>query len=157
MKGNTKKGVDFPSRAAMLGTETGGAARSDRARIAFKKRSRRRLPSTLEGSAALSYADIGFFFVSVFFLAMIFRIGVRLHVLNQTRLDNPTLPFQVAISLSLIGSLYAIIRLRLDAMSGPFLDGSGLVEFILLPPCWAGSGLELGSTSLLMPRLQPLT
>jgi hypothetical protein len=60
----------------------------------------------------LSYADIGFFFVFVFFLAMMFRIGVRLHVISQTRLDNPTLPFQLAISLSLIGSLYVIIRLR---------------------------------------------
>jgi len=112
MKADTKKAVDFPSRAARLAAETGGAARSDRARIVVKKRPRLRLPSTLEGSAALSYADIGFFFVSVFFLAMIFRIGVRLHVLNQTRLDNPTFPFQVAISLSLIGLLYAIIRLR---------------------------------------------
>src|SRR5258708_12391123 len=112
MKADTKKAVDFPSRAATLAAETGGAGRFDRARIVVEKHSRRRLPSTVEGSAALSYADIGFFFVSVFFLAMIFRIGVRLHVLNQTRLDNPTLPFQVAISLSLIGSLYAIIRLR---------------------------------------------
>src|SRR5258708_1105411 len=149
MKANTKKAVDFPSRSATLAAETEGASGSERAKVVLEKHSRPRLPSTLEGSAALSYADIGFFFVSVFFLAMMFRIGVRLHVLNQTRLGNPTLPFQVAISLSLIGSLYAIIRLRLDAMSGPFLDGSGLVEFILLPPCWAGSGLELGSTSLL--------
>jgi membrane protease YdiL (CAAX protease family) len=43
---------------------------------------------------------------------MMFRIGVHLHVLSQTRLDNPTLPFQITISLSLIGSLYAIIRHR---------------------------------------------
>ena len=112
MKADTKKAVDFPSRAATLAAETRGAGRSYRARIVVEKRSRRRLPSTLEGSAALSYADIGFFFVSVFFLAMIFRIGVRLHVLHPTRLDNPTLPFQVAISLSLIGSLYSIVRLR---------------------------------------------
>src|SRR5260370_38317445 len=48
----------------------------------------------------------------VFFLAMMLRIGVHLHVLSQARLDSPTLPFQVTISLSLIGSLYAIIRLR---------------------------------------------
>jgi membrane protease YdiL (CAAX protease family) len=43
---------------------------------------------------------------------MMFRIGVHLHLLSQTRLDNPTLPFQITTSLSLIGSLYAIIRLR---------------------------------------------
>ena len=43
---------------------------------------------------------------------MTFRIGIRLHVLNQTRLGSPTLPFQITISLSLIGQLFAIIRIR---------------------------------------------
>ncbi len=112
MKANTKKAVDFPSRAATLAAETEGASGSERAKAVLEKRSRPRLLSTLEGRTALSYADIGFFFVFVFFLAMMFRIGVHLHVLSQTRLDNPTLPFQITISLSLIGSLYAIIRLR---------------------------------------------
>ena len=70
------------------------------------------LPPTLEGSAALSYADVGFLLFFVFFLAMMLRIGVHLHVLRQAGLDSPTLPFQVTISLSLIGSLYPIIRLR---------------------------------------------
>src|SRR5713226_3890296 len=112
MKANTKQAVDFPSKAESLAAETDGASRSERAKVVVKKRPRRRLPSPLEGSAALSYADIGFFFVFVFFLAMMLRIGVRLHVLSQARLDNPTLPFQITISLSLIGSLYAIIRLR---------------------------------------------
>ncbi len=112
MKANRKKPADFPSRAATIAAETEGGSGSQRAKVGFEKGPRQWLPSTLEGSTALSYADIGFFFVFVFFLAMMFRIGVHLHVLSQTRLDNPTLPFQITISLSLIGSLYAIIRLR---------------------------------------------
>jgi len=144
MKADTKKAVDFPSRAARLAAETGGAARSDRARTVVKKRPRLRLPSTLEGSAALSYADIGFFFVSVFFLAMIFRIGVRLHVLNQTRLDNPTFPFQVAISLSLIGLLYAIIRLRHGRDVWTLLGWVGPGRIHLVTALLAGIGLGVG-------------
>jgi len=111
MKVTTKKAVDCSSRAVTLAAETGTSG-SEQAKVVLEKRPRLRLPSTLEGSTALSYADIGFFFVFVFFLAMMFRIGVHLHLLSQTRLDNPTLPFQITISLSLIGSLYAIIRLR---------------------------------------------
>ncbi len=60
----------------------------------------------------MNYTDVGLFFASVFFLAMMFRIGVHFHVLRQTTLDNPNLRFEIAISLFLIGSLYAIIRLR---------------------------------------------
>jgi membrane protease YdiL (CAAX protease family) len=112
MRANAKKATDFPSRAATSTAEIEGASDSERGKVVVEKRPRRMLPSTLEGSAALSYADVGFFFVFVFFLAMMIRIGVHLHVLSQTRLDNPTLPFQITISLSLIGSLYAIIRLR---------------------------------------------
>lgn len=112
MKEDTKKVVDFPPRAGTLVGETGAAGRSDRAKILIEKCPGWRPSSTLEGSATLSYADIGFFFVSVFFLAMMFRIGVHLHVLSQNRLDNSTLPFQITTSLFLIGSLYAIIRFR---------------------------------------------
>lgn len=112
MNANTKKAVECSTRAATLSAETESTCGSNRAKVTVEERPRRRLPSTLEGSAVLSYADIGFFFVFVFFLAMMFRIGVRLHVLSQPRLENPTLPFQITISLSLIGSLYAIIRLR---------------------------------------------
>lgn len=112
MKVTTKKAVDCSSRAATPAAETDGTRGLEQAKVVLKKRPRSRLPSTLEGSAALSYADISFFFVVVFFLAMMFRIGVHLHLLSQTRLDNPTLPFQITISLFLIGSLYAIIRLR---------------------------------------------
>ena len=112
MKANTKKAVNFPSRAATLAAETDVASGSERAKVVLGKRPRSRLPSALEGSAALSYPDIGFFFVFVFFLAMTSRIGVHLHLLSRARLDNPTLPFQITTSLFLIGSLYAIIRLR---------------------------------------------
>jgi membrane protease YdiL (CAAX protease family) len=112
MKANTKKAMDCSSRAVALAAETDGTSGSEQAKVVLEKCPRFRLPSTLEGSAALSYADIGFFFVFVFFLAMMFRIGVHLHLLSQTKLDNPTLPFQIATFLSLIGSLYAIIRLR---------------------------------------------
>lgn len=97
MNTNSKNGVGYPSQAGTL---------------AFKERRRPKLPSALDGSAALSYADIGLFSVSVFLLAVVFRIGVHLHVLRQTTLDNPNLLFQIAISLFLIGSLYAIVRLR---------------------------------------------
>jgi membrane protease YdiL (CAAX protease family) len=144
MKADTKKGVGFPSRAATLAAETGGAGRSDRARIVVEDHSRRRLPSTLEGSAALSYADIGFFFVSVFFLAMMLRIGVRLHVLNQTRLDNPTLPFQITISLFLIGSLYATIRLRHGRYVWTLLGWSWPGRIHLVAAFVAGIGLGIG-------------
>ncbi len=112
MKANTKKAIDSSSRAATLAAETEGTSGSEQAKVVLEKRPRSRLPSTLEGSATLSYADIGLFFVFVFFLAMMCRIGVHLRLLNQTRLDNPTLPFQLTISLSLLGSLYAIVRLR---------------------------------------------
>src|SRR6266850_1361447 len=112
MKVTTKKAMDCSSRAVTLAAENDGMSGSEQAKVVLEKRTRSRLPSTLEGSAALGYADTGFFFVFVFFLAMMFRIGVHLLVLSQTRLDNPTLAFQITISLSLIGSLYAIIRLR---------------------------------------------
>src|SRR6266851_211055 len=112
MKANSKKAVDVPARAATLAAETDGARGSERAKGVGEKRPHPGFPSTLEGSVTLGYADIGFFFVFVFFLAMMLRIGVHLHVLSQAGLDNPTLPFQITTSLFLIGSLYAIIRLR---------------------------------------------
>jgi membrane protease YdiL (CAAX protease family) len=92
----------------------------------------------------LSYADIGFFFVFVFFIAMMFRIGVHLHVLSQTRLDNPTLPFQVSISLSLIGSLYAIIRLRHGRGAWKRLGWSWPTRIHLVAALVAGIGLGIG-------------
>ena len=102
----------FPSRAAARATETDGAKSSEQAKVGVEKRPRPNLPSTLEGSAPLSYAVIDFLFVAAFFLAMMFRIGVHLHILNQATLGNPTLIFHISISLYLISSLYTIIRLR---------------------------------------------
>lgn len=157
MKVTTKKAADCSSRAATLAAETDGASGPEQAKVVLEKRPRSRLPSTLEGSTALSYADIGFFFVVVFFLAMMFRIGVHLHLLSQTRLDNPTLPFQITISLYLIGSLYATVRLRNGRHVWTLLGWSWPGRIHLVATFAAGSGLELGSTSLLMPRLQPLT
>jgi len=78
MNPKTKQAADSPSRAATPAAEIEGVSGSERAKVVLEKRPRQTLPSTLEGSAALSYADIGFFFVFVFFLAMMFRIGVHL-------------------------------------------------------------------------------
>ncbi len=144
MKANRKKPADFPSRAATLAAETKGDSGSERAKVGFEEGPRQWLPSTLEGSAALSYADIGFFFVFVFFLAMMFRIGVHLHVLSQTRLDNPTLPFQITISLSLIGSLYAIIRLRHGRGAWKLLGWSWPARIHLVAALLGGIGLGIG-------------
>src|SRR5713101_2004374 len=144
MKANRKKPADFPSLAATLAAETKGDSGSERAKVVLEKRPPSRLPSTLEGSAALSYADIGFFFVFVFFLAMMFRIGVHLHVLSQTRLDNLTLPSQITISLSLIGSLYAIIRLRHGRGVWKRLGWSWPARFHLVAALVAGIGLGIG-------------
>jgi len=144
MKVTTKKAVDCSSRAATLPAETDGTSGPEQAKVVLEKRPRSRLPSTLEASAALSYADIGFFFVVVFFLAMMFRIGVHLHLLSQTRLDNPTLPFQITISLFLIGSLYATIRLRHGRYVWTLLGWSWPGRIHLVAAFVAGIGLGIG-------------
>ncbi len=144
MKANAKKAVDCSSRAGTLAAETDGASGSEQAKVVLEKHSRSRLPSTLEGSAALSYADIAFFFVFVFSLAMMFRIGVHLHALSRTRLDNPTLPFQITISLSLIGSLYAIIRLRHGRGVWKLLGWSWPTRIHLVAALLGGIGLGIG-------------
>ena len=153
MKANTKKALDCFSRAATLAAETDGTSGSERAKVVLEKRPPSRLPSTLEGSAALSYADIGFFFVFVFFLAMMFRIGVHLHGLSQTRLDNLTLPFQITISLSLIGSLYAIIRLRHGRGVWKRLGWSWPARFHLVAALVAGIGLGIGVAHATTPTI----
>ena len=144
MKATTKKAVEFPSRAVNLAAETDGTSGSEQAKVVPEKRPRSRLSSTLEGSAALSYADIGFFFVFVFFLAMTVRIGVHLHLLSQTGLDNPTLPFQITTSLFLIGSLYAIIRLRHGRGAWKRLGWSWPARIHLVAAFVGGIGLGIG-------------
>src|SRR6266478_1142843 len=143
MKANAKKAVDCSSRAVTLAAGTDGTSGSEQVKVVLEKRPRSRLPSALEGSAALSYPDIGFFFVFVFFLAMMFRIGVHLHLLSQARLDNPTLPFQITISLSLIGSLYAIIRLRHGRGVWKRLGWSWPARFHLVTALVGGIGLGI--------------
>ena len=131
-------------RAETLAPETDGTRGSEQVEVILEKSPRSRLPSALEGSAALSYADIGFFFVFVFFLAMMFRIGVYLQLLSQTRLDNPTLPFQITISLSLIGSLYGIIRLRHGRGAWKRLGWSWPARIHLVAASAGGIGLGIG-------------
>lgn len=144
MKVATKKAVDYSSRAATLAAETGGTSGPEQAKVVLEKRPGSRLPSALEGSVALSYADIGFFFVAVFFLAMMFRIGVQLHVLSQARLNNPTLPFQITTSLFLIGSLYAIIRLRHGRQVWTLLGWVWPRRIHLVAALLGGIGLGIG-------------
>jgi membrane protease YdiL (CAAX protease family) len=82
-----------------------------RARVLHSKPGRG-LPSTLERSAGLSYADVGLFFVSVFFAAVVIRVAVHFRILNHATADRPPLFLQTAISLFLIASLYLTVRLR---------------------------------------------
>jgi membrane protease YdiL (CAAX protease family) len=142
MNANSKKGVGYPSQAGTLAAETAPAKSLERGEVALKKR-RARLSSTLEGSATLTYADVGLFFVSVFVLAVIFRIGVHLHVLSQTALDNPSLSFQIAISLFLIGSLYAIVRLRHGRKAWILLGWSWPDRIHLIAALVGGIGLGI--------------
>lgn len=139
-----KKALDCSSLAATLTAVTEGARDSERGKVVGEKRPHRMLPSTLEGSAALSYPDVGFFFVFVFFLAMMLRIGVHLHVLRQSGLANPTLPFQITISLSLIGSLYAIIRLRHGRDAWKHLGWSWPARIHLVAALLGGIALGIG-------------
>jgi membrane protease YdiL (CAAX protease family) len=97
MNTDAKSGVGYPSQ---VGTLT------------FEECRRSKLSSRLARSATLNYADVGFFFFCVFLLAVGFRMAVHLHVFRQTTIDKPNLLFQVVISVFLIASLYAIVRLR---------------------------------------------
>src|SRR5258708_26992864 len=144
MNAKTKQAADSPARAATAAAEIEGVSGSERAKVGLGKRPRSRLPSALEGSAALSYPDIGFFFVFVFFLAMTSRIGVHLHLLSRARLDNPTLPFQITTSLFLIGSLYAIIRLRHGRGAWKRLGWCWPARIHLVAALVAGIGLGIG-------------
>jgi membrane protease YdiL (CAAX protease family) len=75
---------------------------------------------------------------------MMFRIGVHLHALSQTRLDNPTISFQITISLSLIGSLYAIIRLRHGRGVWKVLGWNWPSRIYLVAALVSGIGLGIG-------------
>lgn len=78
----------------------------------LRPRSRAGISSTFDGGTPLGFADVGLFFVFVFFLASLFRFGVRFHILDQATVDRPPLSLQTAISLSLVAALYSIVRIR---------------------------------------------
>jgi membrane protease YdiL (CAAX protease family) len=100
-----------------------------------------KLPPSLEASAPWGYADAALFFVAVFFLAVIFRLGVHLHLLSRTALDNPRLSVQVLISLALIGSLYAIVRLRHGPCAWTLLGWSWPRRIYVVAALLGGIGL----------------
>jgi membrane protease YdiL (CAAX protease family) len=77
-----------------------------------KPKSRAINSPTFEGGTSLGYADVGLFFVFVFFLALLFRFGVHFHILDQATVDTPPLLLQIAISLSLVAALYCVVRIR---------------------------------------------
>jgi membrane protease YdiL (CAAX protease family) len=142
MKSNTTR-VDYPRRAASLARETKQASSVEGVKVVPDKHRRSKLPSTLEGSAALGYADVGLFFVSVYFLAVIFRVGVHAHWLPRTALDNPNLSLQIVISLSLIGSLYAIVRFRHGRQVWTLLGWSWPRRIHLVAALVGGTGLGI--------------
>jgi membrane protease YdiL (CAAX protease family) len=78
----------------------------------LKLKSRGGISSTFERGTPLGYADVGLFFVFVFFLAALFRFGVHFHILEQATVDRPPLFLQIAVSLSLVAALYCIVRIR---------------------------------------------
>lgn len=58
------------------------------------------------------YEDIGFFCFSTFFVGLLLHSAVRLHLLNPAALSKPTPALQACVSLSLMTSLYTILRVR---------------------------------------------
>ena len=73
---------------------------------------RRGLSSTHDGRTSLGCSDAGLFFVFVFFIAALIRVGVRFHILDQATVDRPPLFLQMPISMSLITALYWTVRIR---------------------------------------------
>ena len=103
--------------------------------------SRRGLPSPLERSASLGYADVGLFFVSVFFIAAVIRIAVHFHALDHASVGRPPLLIQAVISLFLIASLYLIVRLRHGATAWALLGWTLPKRFYLYAALVGGIGL----------------
>ncbi len=112
-------------------------------RHVFLFRTPRRLPPALEKSAALGYADVGLFFISVLFLALGLRVAVHLGLLSPANLDRPPLAFQVAVSLFLIGSLYWTIKLRHGGKVWPLLGWTLPTGRYLAVALLGGTGLAL--------------
>src|ERR1700741_824678 len=64
------------------------------------------------GETRLQYGDVGIFFISVLALALACRLAVHLHLLSQEKLLAPPLTLQIVISLSLLATLFLIVRVR---------------------------------------------
>lgn len=58
------------------------------------------------------YEDIGIFFSCTLFIGLLINSAVHLRVLNQATLNRPLLILQAAVLLSLMGSLYTILKVR---------------------------------------------
>lgn len=153
MKASTKTAVERSSRATTLAAEAEGASSSERAKPGVEKRPRWRLASTIEGSAALSYAGTGFFFVAVFLLARCSALEFTLMYSVRPGLDNPTLPLQIMISLSHRLGCTQSFDSGAEAAPVSVWNEAGPLDVILLKPRSAESDLERGATSLPMPRL----
>lgn len=101
------------------------------------------LPSTHDGRTPLGYADVGLFFVFVFFIAAFIRVGVHFHILNQATVDRPPLLLQIAISLSLITALYWTVRIRHDSRVWTLLGWSRSDRSYLVAAVVSGIGLAM--------------
>jgi membrane protease YdiL (CAAX protease family) len=104
-------------------------------------RSRRGPLSKCERRASLGYADVGLFFVSVFFIAAVIRVAVHFHILVHATADRPPLFLQAAISLFLIGSLYLTVRLRHGSSAWTLLGWTLPNRFLFYAALVGGIGL----------------
>ena len=97
--------------------------------------------ATHERRACLGYADMGLFFISVFFIAAVIRVAVHFHILDHATADRPPLLLQAAISLFLIASLYLIVRFRHGSTARALLGWTLPNRFYLYAALVSGIGL----------------
>ena len=86
-------------------------------------------------------ADVGLFFVSVFFIAAVIRFAVYFHILDHATAARPPLLLRAAISLFLIASLYLIVRLRHGSIAWALLGWTLPKRFYLSAALVSGIGL----------------
>ncbi len=91
----------------------------------------------------MGYADVGLFFVFVFFIAAFIRVGVHFHILNQATVDRPPLFLQIAISLALITALYWTVRIRHGSRVWTLLGWSRPDRSYLVTALISGIGLAM--------------
>lgn len=106
-------------------------------------RSRRGPLATHERRASLGYADVGLFFVSVFFIAAVIRVAVHFHILDHATADRPPLLLQAAMSLFLITSLYLTVRLRHGSSAWALLGWTPPKRLYLYAALVGGIGLAM--------------